>query len=197
MKKIILLTGLLVLICSQTFAQGYQIGDVVTDFKLKNIDDTFVSLADYNDAKGYIVVFTCNHCPYAQAYQERLVALDQKYKGKGYPVIAISPSNPELYPADNFDEMKKRHKEAGFTFPYLIDEGQRIYPVFGATKTPQVFVLEKTDNGNIVRYIGAIDDNHEDASSVQKAYLADAVDSLLAGQPVAISTTKAIGCGIK
>lgn len=197
MKKIILLTGLLVLICSQTFAQGYQIGDVVTDFKLKNIDDSFVSLADYSDAKGYIVVFTCNHCPYAKAYQERLVSLDQKYKGKGYPVIAISPSNPKLYPADSFDEMKKLHKEVGFTFPYLIDEGQRIYPVFGATKTPQAFVLEKTNNGNIVRYIGAIDDNHEDASSVQKAYIADAIDALLAGQPMAVSTTKAIGCGIK
>lgn len=197
MKKIILLTGLLVLICSQTFAQGYQIGDVVTDFKLKNIDDSFVSLADYSDAKGYIVVFTCNHCPYAQAYQERLVSLDQKYKGKGYPVIAISPSNPELYPADSFDEMKKLHKEMGFTFPYLIDEGQRIYPIFGATKTPQAFVLEKANNENIVRYIGAIDDNHEDASSVQKAYIADAIDALLAGQPVAVSTTKAIGCGIK
>lgn len=197
MKKIILLTGLLILMSSGIFAQGYQIGDVVANFKLKNVDDTFVSLADYTDAKGYIVVFTCNHCPYAQAYQERLVALDLKYKEKGYPVIAISPNSPVAYPADNFDEMKKRHKEAGFTFPYLFDDGQKVYPAFGATKTPHAFVLEKIDNRNLVRYIGAIDDNHEDASSVKNAYIADAVNALLAGQTVVIATTKAIGCGIK
>ncbi|WP_165026653.1 thioredoxin family protein [Dysgonomonas sp. ZJ279] len=197
MKKIILLTGVLILMCSGIFAQGYQIGDTVTDFRLKNVDDTFVSLGDYKDAKGFIVVFTCNHCPYAQAYQERLVALDSKYKEKGYPVIAISPNSPIIYPADSFDEMKKRHKEAGFTFPYLFDDGQKVYPTFGATKTPHAFVLEKTSNGTVVRYIGAIDDNYEDASAVKKTYIADAVDALLAGQPVAVTTTKAIGCGIK
>lgn len=197
MKKIILLLGFLALICSGISAQGYQIGDAVSDFKLKNIDDNFVSLEDYNDAKGFIIVFTCNHCPYAQAYQDRLIALDSKYKRKGYPVIAISPSNPELYPDDSFDEMKKRSKEVGYTFPYLFDDGQKIYPAFGATKTPQAFVVEKTDNGNIVKYIGAIDDNHEDVSSVKKAYIAEAVDALLTGQPVETTTTKAIGCGIK
>lgn len=197
MKKIILLTGILALICSQAFAQGYKIGDVAADFKLKNVDDSFVSLSDFSDAKGYIVVFTCNHCPYAKAYQERLVALDQKYKGKGYPVIAINSNNPEVNPADSFDEMKKRHQEAGFTFPYIFDDGQKVYPIFGATKTPHAFVLEKINGGNVVRYIGAIDDNYEDASSVQKTYIADAVDALLAGETVAVSTTKAIGCGIK
>ncbi|MBK5722346.1 thioredoxin family protein [Dysgonomonas sp. Marseille-P4677] len=197
MKRILLLIGLLVLIGTGTFSQGYQVGDVAADFKLRNVDDTFVSLADYNDAKGYIVIFTCNHCPYAQAYQERIVALDQKYKVKGYPVIAINPNSPTAYPADSFDEMKKRHREAGYTFPYLFDDGQKVYPTFGATKTPHVFVLERTTGGNIVRYIGTIDDNYEDASSVRKTYVADAVDALLAGQPVAVATTKAIGCGIK
>lgn len=178
-------------------AQGYQIGDVAVDFKLKNVDDKFVSLADYKDAKGFIVVFTCNHCPYAKAYEERLVALDLRFKDKGYPVIAINPNNPVAYPADSFDEMKIRHKEKGFTFPYLFDDGQKIYPVFGATKTPHVFVLEKTDKGNVVRYIGAIDDNYEDASAVKKTYVADAVNALLTGKPVEVTTTKAIGCGIK
>lgn len=197
MKKLILLSGLLVLMSLGASAQGYQIGDVATDFKLKNVDDSFVSLADYPDAKGYIVVFTCNHCPYAVAYQERLVALDLKYKEKGYPVIAINPNNPVSYPADSFEEMKKRHDEAGFTFPYLLDDGQKVYPVFGATKTPHVFLLEKTKNGNVVRYIGAIDDNYEDVAAVKKTYVADAINALLAGQAVEITTTKAIGCSIK
>lgn len=197
MKKIILLIGILATFAMSALAQGYQIGDVAVDFKLKNVDDKFVSLADYKDAKGFIVVFTCNHCPYAKAYEERLVALDLRFKDKGYPVIAINPNNPVAYPADSFDEMKIRHKEKGFTFPYLFDDGQKIYPVFGATKTPHVFVLEKTDKGNVVRYIGAIDDNYEDASAVKKTYVADAVNALLTGKPVEVTTTKAIGCGIK
>lgn len=197
MKRIVLLIAVLTAFCVSAFAQGYQIGDVAADFKLKNIDDKFVSLADYKDAKGFIVVFTCNHCPYAKAYEERLVALDLRFKDKGYPVIAINPNNPEAYPADSFDEMKKRHKEQGFTFPYLFDDGQKIYPVYGATKTPHIFILEKTDKGNIVRYIGAIDDNYEDALAVKKTYVADAIEALLAGKEIEVTTTKAIGCSIK
>ena len=197
MKKIILLIGFLAAFTMSALAQGYQIGDVAADFKLKNVDDKFVSLVDYKDAKGFIVVFTCNHCPYAKAYEERLVALDLRFKDKGYPVIAINPNNPVSYPADSFDEMKIRHKEKGFTFPYLFDDGQKIYPVYGATKTPHVFILEKTDKGNVVRYIGAIDDNYEDASAVKKTYVADAVNALLEGKPVEVTTTKAIGCSIK
>ena len=197
MKRIVFLIGCLVLFYAGVLAQGYQVGDIATDFRLKNVNDSYVSLSNYQDAKGYIVIFTCNHCPYAQAYQARLVALDLKYKEKGYPVIAINPNDPKAYPADSFDEMKKRSKDAGFTFPYLFDEGQKVYPVFGATKTPHVFVLEKTGNGNIVRYIGTIDDNYEDASSVKKTYVADAVDALLAGDIIEVVTTKAIGCAIK
>lgn len=197
MKKIILLIGFLAAFAMSALAQGYQIGDVAADFKLKNVDDKFVSLADYKDAKGFIVVFTCNHCPYAKAYEERLVALDLRFKDKGYPVIAINPNNPVAYPADSFDEMKIRHKEKGFTFPYLFDDGQKIYPIYGATKTPHVFILEKTDKGNVVRYIGAIDDNYEDELAVKKTYVADAVNALLEGKPVEVTTTKAIGCSIK
>lgn len=197
MKKIILLIGFLAAFAMSALAQGYQIGNVAADFKLKNVDDKFVSLADYKEAKGFIVVFTCNHCPYAKAYEERLVALDLRFKDKGYPVIAINPNNPVSYPADSFDEMKIRHKEKGFTFPYLFDDGQKVYPLYGATKTPHVFILEKTDKGNLVRYIGAIDDNYEDASAVKKTYVADAVNALLEGKSVEVTTTKAIGCGIK
>lgn len=177
--------------------KGYSIGDEATDFKLKNIDDQFVSLADYPNAKGFIVIFTCNHCPYAVAYQDRIIALDKKYKDLGYPVIAINPNDPVKQPEDSFELMKVRAKEKGFTFPYLVDEGQEIYPQYGATKTPHVFILQKTDNGNIVQYIGAIDDNYDDASAVTEKYVENAVDALLVGNEVAVKETKAIGCTIK
>ena len=176
---------------------GYEIGDVATDFSLKNIDNKMVSLKDYKDAKGFIVIFTCNHCPYAKAYEERIVALDKKYKKLGYPVIAINPNNPEKNKEDSFELMIVRAKEKGFTFPYLFDEGQKIYPQYGATKTPHVYILEKTAKGNIVKYIGAIDDNYEDEKAVKVKYVEDAVNSLLKGKEVEVKTTKAIGCSIK
>ncbi len=176
---------------------GYKIGDIATDFSLKNVNDQSVSLADYTDAKGFIITFTCNHCPYAVAYQDRIIALDKKYKDLGYPVIAINPNDPVKQPEDSFELMKVRAKEKGFTFPYLVDEGQEIYPQYGATKTPHVFILQKTDNGNIVQYIGAIDDNYDDASAVTEKYVENAVDALLAGNEVAVKETKAIGCTIK
>lgn len=176
---------------------GYEIGDVATDFSLKNIDNKMVSLKDYKDAKGFIVIFTCNHCPYAKAYEDRIVALDKKYKKLGYPVIAINPNNPEKNKEDSFEKMIVRAREKGFTFPYLFDEGQKIYPQYGATKTPHVYILEKTAKGNIVKYIGAIDDNYEDEKEVKVKYVEDAVNSLLKGKEVEVKTTKAIGCSIK
>jgi peroxiredoxin len=133
---------------------GYQVGDLATDFKLQNVDGKMISLADYKDAKGFIVVFTCNTCPYAQAYEDRIIELDKKYAKKNYPVIAIMPNNPKVKPGDNFDAMKERASQKGFSFPYLIDEGQKIYPQYGATKTPHIYVLQKTKKGNEVKYIG-------------------------------------------
>ncbi|ESU25192.1 thiol-disulfide isomerase or thioredoxin [Flavobacterium enshiense DK69] len=176
---------------------GYQIGDVATDFSLQNVDTKKVSLSDFKDAKGFIVVFTCNHCPYAKAYEERIMALDKKYKKLGYPVVAINPNNPAVQPDDSFEMMQKRAKEKGYTFPYLFDEGQKIYPQYGATKTPHVYILEKTKAGNVVRYIGAIDDNYSDEAAVKTKYVENAVDALLKNQDVPVKTTKAIGCSIK
>ena len=180
-----------------TTAIGYKIGDVATDFKLKNVDDTFVSLSDYKDAKGFIVIFTCNHCPYSVAYEDRIIALDKEYKEKGYPVIAINPNNPESYPSDDFANMKIRAKEKGFTFPYLLDDGQKIFPQYGATKTPHVFILEKEDKGNVVKYIGAIDNNYQDVLKADDTYVKKAVNALLDGKEVPVTETKAIGCSIK
>ncbi len=176
---------------------GYEIGDVATDFSLKNIDGNMISLADYKEAKGFFVIFTCNTCPYAVAYEDRIIALNEKYKSRGFPVIAINPNNPEVKPGDSFEEMKSRAKEKGLTFPYVLDEGQKIYPKYGAAKTPHVYLLEKTDKGNVVRYIGAIDDNYQDASKVEEKYAENAVDALLAGEEVKVTKTRAIGCSIK
>ncbi len=207
MKTLKILVGVAFIIAISAFAidkvsnskteVGYSIGDIATDFKLKNIDNTDISLADYKDAKGFIVIFTCNHCPYSVAYEDRIIALDKKFKTKGYPVIAINPNNPQAYPDDSFDNMIIRAKDKGFTFPYLFDDGQKIYPQYGATKTPHVYVLEKTDKGNIVRYIGAIDNNYKDTSSVTKKYVEDAIHALLKGEKVPLEITKAIGCSIK
>jgi peroxiredoxin len=176
---------------------GYQVGDIATDFSLKNVDDKKVSLSDFKEAKGFIVVFTCNHCPYAVAYEDRVIALDKKFAKLGYPVIAINPNNPAVQSADSFDLMKVRAKEKGFTFPYLFDEGQKIYPQYGATKTPHVYILQKTKGGNQVKYIGAIDDNYSDESAVKTKYVENAVNALLNNQDVPVKTTKAIGCSIK
>jgi peroxiredoxin len=176
---------------------GYQVGDKAADFKLKNIDGSWVSLGDYPEAKGFIVIFTCNHCPYAKAYEDRIIALDKEYSKKGFPVIAINPNDAVSYPADSYENMQKRAEEKGFTFPYLYDEKQEIFPVYGATRTPHVFVLNKDSKGLTVEYIGAIDDNYEDASKVSKKYVEDAVDALLSGKKPEVTYTKAIGCSIK
>jgi peroxiredoxin len=177
--------------------KGYGIGDLADDFSLKNIDNSMVSLADYKDAKGFIVTFTCNTCPFAVLYEDRIQALNEKYGSQGYPVIAIMPNNTDVKPGDNMQAMKQRAQEKGFTFPYLIDKGQKVYPKFGATKTPHIYVLEKTKKGNVVKYIGAIDDNHEDASAVKIKFVENAVDALLKGEEVMQKETKAIGCSIK
>ena len=176
---------------------GYEIGSSATVFKLKNVDNKMVSLKDMSDTKGYIVIFTCNHCPFSVAYEDRIIALDNKYKILGYPVIAINPNNPAKQKEDSFEKMQIRSKEKGFTFPYLFDDGQKIYPQYGATKTPHVYILQKTNKGNIVKYIGAIDDNHSDESAVKDKYVENAVDALLTGKEIKTKTTKAIGCSIK
>ncbi|VXC39126.1 MULTISPECIES: thioredoxin family protein [Chryseobacterium] len=178
-------------------SKGYEVGDTAADFKLKNIDGKMVSLSDFKKAKGFIVVFTCNHCPYAKKYEDRIVALDKKYKNSGYPVIAINPNDPNVQPEDGFQQMITRAKEKGFTFPYLVDEGQKVYPQYGATKTPHVFILQKEGAKNIVKYIGAIDNNYDDPNDVSEHYVQDAMDALLSGKPVANTKTVAIGCTIK
>lgn len=183
-------------LATQVQAQ-YKVGDVVSDFSLKNVDNKNVSLAQYPAAKGFIVVFTCNTCPFAMKYESRVEQLNKEFSSKGYPVIAISSNDSQAKPGDSFEEMQKKAKAEGFTFPYLYDESQAVAKQFGATNTPHVYVVSKEGGKLVVKYIGAIDNNADDASKADKKYVAEAINSLLEGKSPAVTATKAIGCGIK
>ncbi len=191
----LLLIGTLFL--SSSGIEGYKVGDKASDFSLKNVDGKMVSLSDFREAKGFIVIFTCNHCPYAVAYEDRIIDIDKKYKKKGYPVVAINPNDISIVPGDSYEKMVERAKEKGFTFPYLRDETQEVADKFGATRTPHVYVLNKEKKDLVVRYIGTIDNNYKDAGAVTETYLTNAIDALLAGNKPAPDFTKAIGCSVK
>ncbi len=177
--------------------KGYKVGDTVQDFNLKNINEEMVSLKNNAGAKGAIVIFTCNHCPFSVKYEDRIIALHKKYNKLGYPVIAINPNDPAKEPDDSFAAMKVRAKEKGFTFPYIVDESQEVAKQFGAERTPHVYVVSKSGSDFKVSYIGAIDNNANDAKDATEKYVEQAVDALVAGKTVAKNSTKAIGCSIK
>ncbi len=177
---------------------GYGIGDYASDFKLPNIDGQMVSMSDYKEAKGFVVVFTCNTCPYAKAYESRIIDLDKNYSKKGFPVIAINPNDIKKQPGDSMDEMKKRAQNKGYSFPYLRDDSQDIAKAFGASKTPHVYVLNKEGSGKYrVEFIGAIDDSPNDPNDVSETYVEDAINSLLNGKKPVVTEKRAIGCTIK
>lgn len=173
---------------------GYDIGDTAADFKLKNVDGKMVSLADFKDAQGYIVIFDCNTCPVSKAYNERIIQLNEKYASKGFPLIAINPNDPEKSQGDSFESNVKQAKRKDYKFPYLSDASQDVTKAFGATNTPHVFVLNKNLR---VEYTGSIDNNTKSALLASQRYVEDAVEALLMGKPIAIKKTKALGCSIK
>ena len=187
----------LYLLSPVVFVSGYQIGDVVDDFSLLNVDGKRISLEGLGKVDGAIIVFTCNTCPYSKMYEQRIIDLHRKYEPLGYPVIAIQPNDPKKSPGDSFDKMKSRAKSKGYPFPYVIDETQEVTRKFGATNTPHVYVLQNQSQDFSVRYIGAIDDNARSGEAASRHYVEDAVDNLLAGKLVEEKSTKAIGCGIK
>jgi peroxiredoxin len=181
-----------------TVSAQVKVGDNAKDFKLKNVDGTYYSLKNDKEAKGAIVIFTCNHCPFSQAYEQRIIDLDKKYKKLGYPVVAINPNDPVKVPEDSYDEMVKRAKEYKYTFPYLHDETQQTAKAYGAMRTPHVFILTKQkDNSYKVEYIGAIDDDTENEKKEKVKYVENALDDILKGKEVKVKETKAIGCSIK
>ena len=176
---------------------GYAVGDEVKNFTLNNIDGKSVSLSDYASKEGVIVVFTCNHCPYAKAYESRVMDLDKNFASKGYPVLAINPNDPVSVPEDAPENMKKRATEMGYSFPYLFDATQQVAKDFGASRTPHVFLLKNTNGKFTVEYIGAIDDNTDEPAAVKTKYVEDAIVALKKGEKPAVNFTKAIGCTIK
>lgn len=190
------MVGLMAFIAVSAQAQ-YKVGQAVADFSLKNVDGKMISLSGLQNAQGAIVVFTCNHCPFSKAYEDRIIELHAKYAGKGYPVVAINPNDAVKSPDDSYEKMQERAKEKKFPFPYIYDESQEVAKAFGAARTPHVFIVKKEAGKWILKYIGAIDNNTEDASSADKKYTEDALADLLAGKDPQVSETKAIGCTIK
>ncbi len=194
MKVLSLLAAMIAIFVGNIQSQGYQIGDQVEDFKLKNVDGRNIGFSDFPDAKGFIVIFTCNHCPYAKLYESRIIKIAEKYSKQGFQLLAINPNDPTLEPEDSFENMVHIAKKKKYPFPYLFDEKQSIFPKFGAKRTPQVFIVTKE---RILKYNGAIDDFPKDESGVKLKYVENALDALKSGKDPDPSITKAVGCGIK
>jgi peroxiredoxin len=182
LKKLFLLLLVIVHFSENSLAddrKAYQVGDTIMEFKLKNIDGKFKALNDYKSEKGIILIFTCNHCPFSVAYEDRIIALHKKYSGLGFPVVAINPNDDKAYPLDSYENMIERAQEKGFTFDYLHDETQEVAKTFGATNTPHVFIVSNQQSHFKVEYIGAIDDNSYEPQSVKHRHVENAVDQLI------------------
>jgi peroxiredoxin len=171
-------------------------GQAAPAIKLLNVDDKIVSFDDYPSAKGFIVIFTCNTCPYSKAYEQRIVELNDKYAPLGFPVIAINPNDPEASPGDSFKKMKERAQSSKYSFPYLYDEGQVITAAYGAKNTPHVFIVSKTASGNIIEYTGAIDNDTPDTNPDKTKYVEEVISALMNNKKPTTTVTKAIGCRI-
>lgn len=193
-KSLSILWIALLIISTNSFAQKNN-KDIV-DFKLKNVDGKMVSLSDFPNVKGFIIVFTCNHCPFAKLYPPRLNNLNNKFKPLGVPLIAISSTDTMMYEEDTYPNMVIKANEEHFNFPYLFDEMQVVAKNFKAQKTPHAYVIWKENNQWVVKYNGAIDDNGMEPEKVTESYVSNAVYELLTSQPIKTSETKSIGCQI-
>lgn len=197
MKVIALISLLALTAYSVPDGSGYQVGDYVTDFNLIGTDDQMHSLSSIDNALGYFVIFTCNTCPFAVDNEDRIMALHAQYGPLGFPVVAINSNDPDRVPGDSFEAMKQRAADKGFEHLYLFDETQEVAQAFGASRTPQVYLLLKSTSGTAVKYIGAIDDSPRQPGNVTQTYAADAVDALMDGNDPDPNFIKAIGCSIK
>ena len=162
--------------------------------KMRNVDGRELSIADVKGGKGTLVIFTCNHCPWAKAWEERIVSLGNTFQKRGVGVIAINANDPSEHKEDAFDEMVTRAKARGFAFPYVVDGGSKVARAFGAERTPEAYLFDA--DGKLV-YRGTIDDNAEDPNGVKQHFLGDALEAVATGQPVQTKETKALGCSIK
>lgn len=164
------------------------------DVKMRNVDGKEMTLAQAKGSAGTLVVFTCNHCPFAKAWESRIVDLGNAYQKKGIGVVAVNANDPAVAAEDGYEQMQTRAKEKGFEFPYVVDATSNIAKAFGATRTPEAFLFDK--DGKLV-YHGAVDDNAQEPEKVEKTFLKDALEAVVGGKPVPVAETKSIGCGIK
>jgi peroxiredoxin len=194
MKKLLLVIFALIL-CSATFIDK---SNIVSNFKLKSATtNKWVSLSDYKEAKGFIMIFTCNKCPMAKFYSQRLNQIDAKYKKMGVPLLAVNSMDTLAYADESFKLMQKKIKKEQLTFPYLQDKKQNVAKEFKATHTPQAFVIWKNKSGKfVIKYQGAIDDNAGEPEKAKHHFLTDAVDELLQNKEVTTSKSESFGCRI-
>lgn len=171
-----------------------KIGSPAPDFSLKGVDGRIYSLASFSAARAVVINFTCNHCPYAQAYEERFAALVRDFAPQGIAFVAISANDAKTYPADSFENMKLRAAEKQYAYPYLYDGDQVAARAFGAVCTPHLFLL---DGARKVAYEGRIDDNWKNAEAATAHDLRDAIAAVFAGVPVPKPQTNPMGCSIK
>ncbi len=177
-----------------TYSEMIPLGKSAPDFKLRGIDGRNYSLADFQGAKAFVVMFICKHCPYVVAVQDRLARLAKTYQAKGARFVAICSNDTDAYPEDSIDGLKEQAAKVGFEFPYLIDEQQEVAKAYGAVCTPDLFVF---DANSKLRYRGRIDDNWKDESKVSRQELAGALDAILAGVDVNEDQRPSMGCSIK
>lgn len=170
-----------------------ELGAPAPDFDLPGVDGRRYSLASFKDKPVLVVIFSCNHCPYVKAYEDRMVSIQRDYESKGVRFVAINSNDDAAYPEDSFPEMVKRAKEKGFNFPYLRDESQEVVEAYGGVCTPHVFAF---DNNRILRYRGRIDDSKE-ARAVTTHDLRNALDDMTRGASVRVPDTRPFGCSIK
>ncbi|MBF6598784.1 MAG: thioredoxin family protein [Fermentimonas sp.] len=197
MKRQLLIFTLFALSAITLSAQPISVGSVAPDFALKNIDGSTISLSDYSNEKGVMVIFSCNPCPYVIAYEDRIIDLHNRYAAQGFPLVLINPNDADKQPVDSMDEMRVRAEEKNYPFPYLKDVDQSIYKAYGATRTPEIFLLKNNGDGSfVVAYTGTVDDNYKDASAVNVSYASNAVNALLQGEEPNPTSTVAIGCSI-
>lgn len=187
----------LLLIASMTIltSVSQEIGSSISEFWLRNVNGKMVSLADFPKAKGFIVIFTCNHCPFAKLYSKRLNELNSKYSALNVPLIGINSMDTLVYEDESFDKMKAKAKKDAYNFPYLQDAKQVVGKNFAAEHTPTAYVIWKENNQWIIRYEGSIDDNGEQPQ-LAKPFIANAVDELLRGVAVSNPVTESFGCRI-
>jgi peroxiredoxin len=188
--------NLLLILPLLLLAAGRKKERVVDDFSLLNVDGRIVSLADFPEARGFVIVFTCNHCPFAKLYPPRFNQFYEKYASQGVPLLAISSTDTVMYEEDAFSRMRAKAVAEHFTFPYLHDANQTVARNFDAQKTPHAYVIWKDKGKWVVKYNGAFDDNGAHQELVGEPYVANAVDALLAGRRVGVSETASIGCQI-